>query len=97
MMTRYEILRGLHAKRAISQLAAFEQFCALNEVLPITDAIIARAASIYGDLHQRGQLIGDADIIIAATTLESGLEIVTNNTSHFARIAGITLQNWLNP
>jgi len=95
IITRYEILRGLHAKTATAQLAAFDRFCSVNTILPLTDAIVVRAAIIYADLHQRGALIGDADILIAATGLEHGLIIVTNNESHYQRIAGIRLENWL--
>ncbi len=69
--------------------------CQSMEVLPLTDAVIVRAADIYGKLHQTGQLIGDADMLIAATRLENGCEIVTNNTSHFSRIFGLVVQNWL--
>lgn len=95
LMTRYEVLRGLHARRATAQLVVFEHLCSVNMVLPLTDTIIVRAAMIYGDLHQHGALIGDADILIAATTLEHGLVLVTNNTTHFNRIPGLTLENWL--
>lgn len=97
LRTRYEILRGLKAKKATNQQAAFEQFCAANLILPLTDSIIVRAADIYADLYQRGALIGDADILIAATALEHGLALITNNTNHFSRIPGLTLQNWLAP
>ncbi len=95
IVTRFEILRGLNAKNATSQAAAFNAMCQIMEVLPLTDAVIVRAADIYGKLHQTGQLIGDADILIAATCLENGCEIVTNNTSHFSRISGLVVQNWL--
>lgn len=95
LITRYEILRGLHAKRATAQLAAFERLCDANTVLPLTDLIVTRAAKIYADLHRRGALIGDADILIAATALESDLIVVTNNTSHFDRITGLRLESWL--
>ena len=44
-----------------------------NQALPITDRVIERAAELYADLYKRGQLIGDADILIAATALASGL------------------------
>jgi tRNA(fMet)-specific endonuclease VapC len=54
LVTRFEILRGLKAKRATAQLAAFDAFCASNEVLPLTDGGIVRAADIYADLHGRG-------------------------------------------
>ncbi|MEO6907716.1 MAG: PIN domain-containing protein, partial [Abditibacteriaceae bacterium] len=53
IITRYEILCGLKAKNAVVQLARFENLCASTEILPITDAIIVRAANIYADLHQR--------------------------------------------
>jgi len=95
IITRYEVLRGLHAKNASAQLAAFDRLCRVSTILPLTDAIIMRAATIYANLHQRGVLIGDADILIAATGLEHGLLVVTNNENHYQRIAGIHLENWL--
>ena len=95
LVTRFEILRGLKAKRAAAQLAAFDSFCGNNEVLPITDAVIVRAADVYADLHGRGQLIPDADILIAATAIENGLTLATNNLADFGRIAGLRIDNWL--
>ena len=95
IITRYEILRGLYAKNATAQLAAFDRFCGVSRILPLTDAIAVRAATIYADLHQRGALIGDADILIGATGIEYGLVVVTNNTNHYHRIAAIRLENWL--
>ena len=88
-------MRGLNAKRATEQLAKFEILCASMQILPLTDAIIIRAAGIYADLYQRGQLVGDADILIAATAIEHGLVLVTNNENHHSRIAGLTIENWL--
>lgn len=43
----------------------------------------------------RGQLIGDADILIAATALTHGLVLVTNNHAHYNRIGALTVRNWL--
>ena len=97
IITRYEVLRGLRAKAALVQIAAFETLCAASEVLPLTDAVVRRAAEIYADLHQRGQIIGDADILIAATAMENGLVCVTNNENHFKRIQNLTRENWLKP
>ena len=95
MITRYEILRGLKAKRAARQAEAFERFCASSEVLYLTDADIVKAAEIYADLRSRGALVGDADILIAATALVSGAGLVTNNEDHFNRIDGLRVENWL--
>ena len=97
LITRCEVLRGLRAKNATIQITAFEVLYGVSEVLPLTDAVAQRAAAIYGDLYQRGQLIGDADILIAATAMENGLICVTNNKNHFKRIPSLSLDNWLKP
>lgn len=46
IISRYEILRGFKAKRALRQLEAFDQFCATSIVLPPTDEVVVRAAEI---------------------------------------------------
>ena len=97
LVSRFEVLRGLKAKGATAQLAAFDAFCGTNEVLPITDGVVLRAADIYADLHARGQLIPDADILIAATAIENALVLATNNVDDFRRIAGLQIDNWLAP
>lgn len=95
MITRYEILRGLKAKGAEKQLARFEVFCEKSKVLAITDDVVLRAADIHADLYQRGQIIGDADILIAASALTQDCGIVTNNEEHFRRINALEVMNWL--
>jgi tRNA(fMet)-specific endonuclease VapC len=88
IITRYEILRGLKARRATRQMARFEQRCQHSQVLPLTDDIIVQATELYALLYQEGQLIGDADILIAATALKHNLVLVTENVNHFRRIPG---------
>ena len=95
VITRYEILRGLKARNASRQQEAFEDFCAANAVLPLTEAVVVRAADIYADLHQRGELIGDADILIAATAMVEERSLVTNNRRHFDRVEDLRVENWL--
>lgn len=94
IITRYEILRGLFVKGATKQLVTFDHVCAAGNVLPITDVIVVQAAEIYADLHRRGELISDADILIAATAVTHGLGLATNNEAHFRRIRNIRIENW---
>ena len=95
IITRYEILRGLKAKNATSQLLVFEHLCSNSQILVLTDDIVEKAASIYADLHQRGALIGENDILIAATALVYDLTVITNNEKHFKRIKELRYHNWL--
>ncbi len=94
IITRFEILRGLKAKNALSQIAKFEGICRFSKILELNDNAIVKAADIYADMYKCGQIIGDADILIAATALENNLPIVTNNESHFNRITGLQILNW---
>ena len=94
LITRYEVLRGLKAKRATRQIVAFDEFCYASNVLPLTDPVVVRAAEIYAHLRQQSQLISDADILIAATALTYGLVLVTGNIAHFARVGNLRIENW---
>ena len=63
-------------------------------VLPLTDPIIVRASDIYADLYKHGELVSDADILVAATAMTHNLQLVTGNLSHFQRISGLEILNW---
>lgn len=95
LVTQFEVLRGLKARRTSTQLVAFDRLCAANEVLPINEQTIRLASDLYADLYRRGELIPDADLLIAATALESGLVLATNNVSDFQRISHLPIDNWL--
>ena len=97
IITRYEVLRGLKAKRATRQVAAFEHWCQTSIVLPLTDDVVVRAADLYADLYRSGHLISDADILIAATALVHGLTLITGNVAHFQHISGLPLASWRTP
>jgi tRNA(fMet)-specific endonuclease VapC len=57
------------------------------------------AAMIYGktraDLESRGILIGDADLRIASIALVRDLTVITGNISHFGKVPGLKVENWL--
>jgi len=94
IMSRFEVLRGLKVRNSLMQAEQFEGFCAVCDILPITEEVVVRAADMYASLYKIGRLIGDADILIAATALTQGLAVVTNNIDHFNRIEGLTVVNW---
>jgi tRNA(fMet)-specific endonuclease VapC len=97
LITRFEVLRGLKARKATVQLVRFDAWCQVHDILPIRDEIIVLAADCYANLYQAGQLIGDADLLIAATALYHGLALVTGNVAHFSRIPGLVVEDWTKP
>jgi tRNA(fMet)-specific endonuclease VapC len=90
----YEVTRGLKAAGASSQLARFEHFCLAHRILPFTHHAAVLAADLWADLKRRGQLIGEIDLLIAATALNEGLAVATHNVAHFSRIPGLTITDW---
>ena len=60
-------------------------------VLNLSEAIVEVFAQVRADLRQRGLLIADLDLLIAATALSHELVLVTRNRRHFERIPGLLL------
>jgi len=95
IITYYEILNGLLYKDARKQLARFEDFVALNKVIPLTLRMAKTAAEILAELRKKGTEIGHTDTLITGIALTGGLQLVTNNTNHFKRIKGLEIANWM--
>ena len=94
IITYYEILNGLLYKDARKQLSKFEDFVALNKVIPLTLRMAKTAAIIQADLRKKGTEIGHTDTLIAGIAITSELQLVTNNADHFKRIKGLVIENW---
>jgi predicted nucleic acid-binding protein len=94
VITYYEILNGLLYKDAKKQLLKFEEFVALNKVIPLTVKMAKQAASIQAGLRKKGAEIGHTDTLIAGIAMVSNLQLITNNTAHFNRIKGLEIGNW---
>lgn len=96
IITYYEVMKGHEYVRARDRQKVFDKFCSLNKVIPLDQATCRRAAQIYADLRRRGNLIPDADILIAGIALVGDYVLVTQNVKHFRRIAGLRVENWMN-
>jgi tRNA(fMet)-specific endonuclease VapC len=66
-------------------------------VVGVDPAIARQFGDVKAALRAQGQLLEDADLLIAATALTYQLILATNTTQHFARIPGLQLENWLLP
>ncbi len=66
-------------------------------VLPFDAQAAERYAQVRVELERRGQPLAEADLRITAIALARGLVLVTGNVRHFARVPGLTVENWLEP
>lgn len=95
VITYGELLYG--AAKSAQRAAALERLRELVHLLPAL-ALPESAAETYGsiraDLEQKGEMIGNNDLWIAAHALASGLTLVTNSEKEFRRVRGLKVQNW---
>ena len=62
-------------------------------VLPYDTGVAREFGAIRTRLEERGELLPDADLQIAATAVRHGLTLVTGNLRHFARVPGLDLSD----
>ncbi len=60
-----------------------EAFLSSLECYPLTAAIARRAGSLKSAWAQKGRTLSLADMMVAATTLEHGLALMTDNRKDF--------------
>lgn len=64
--------------------------------LEFTPDVARAAATLRRHLRKQGQLLGDFDILIAATALHHEAPLVTENVEHFRRVPGLQVISWRN-
>ena len=95
-LTRFELRRGacLHSDPELLWQRVTDTILPLVQWVPVDEQTSLRAAELSAELRRSGQEIGLIDTFLLATALERRLIMVTRNTRHFDRIAGVQLENW---
>ena len=63
-------------------------------VLEVDESVAWQASRLARTLGPAGLHIGDNDLWIAATALNFGLPVVSNNKKHFGRVPGLDLRSY---
>jgi tRNA(fMet)-specific endonuclease VapC len=102
VVTIEELMRGRLAtiaqhsqqpQRLVAAYSLLEQTLAYLhswQVLPFTDADY----QIFAKIRGLGIRVGTRDLRIAATALNHQMTVVTANVSDFARVPGLTVEDW---
>ena len=94
-VTYAEALYGARKKkseRIASLIGLFSDFIA---ILPWTGKEASAYADIRVALENAGTPIGSDDMFNAAVAKANDLTLVTNNTSHFSKVPGLKIENWI--
>ncbi|MGA2380496.1 MAG: PIN domain-containing protein [Spirochaetia bacterium] len=94
-MTIAELYYGAEkSKEPTKNIDTIEKLLLSLEIIQTDIPILKRFGTIKADLQKQGMPVADADVLIAATTLEKAERLVTGNAKHFERIAGLVLEDW---
>jgi predicted nucleic acid-binding protein len=78
-ISRIEVLRGIRADEA----AFTRRLLAELTWIPVDSAIATRAGDLGREWQTRGRTLSVADLVIAATSLETGRPLATGNVRDF--------------
>ncbi len=65
------------------------------QVLEVTASTLGYFSRMKARQRMIGQLVGDLDLLIAASAVEHGLSVATLNRAVFSRIEGIAWEDWV--
>ena len=94
-ITLAELRYGADRRRSRKLHPLIDAFIEAITVLPFDRAAADRFGTVAASLAGHGTPIGELDTLIAAHALAGRLTLVTNNTKHFERVAGLATENWI--
>ena len=94
-ITVAELRYGADRKGSRKLHRLIDTFAAAVEVAPFDASAAAEFGRIATLMTERGTPIGDFDVLIAAHAVSLRRTLVTNNTRHFSRVPGLSVENWV--
>jgi tRNA(fMet)-specific endonuclease VapC len=94
-ITLAELRYGAEARRSRKLHHLINTFVDAIEIMSFDQSAASQFATVAAALTRRGEPIGTFDTLMAAHALSLRLTLVTNNTRHFARVAGLATENWV--
>ena len=95
-ITACELAYGAAKSRAPEpNQALVVAFLATLPILELDWVAAERFGRVKTDLERAGNLLADADLLIAAITLARGTHLVTGNRRHYERIPGLRIEDWI--
>ena len=89
-----ELWEGVHfSKDPPRSEAMLTEFLSGVVILGIDEEICRRFGQLRGSLRSAGKLVGDFDLLVAASALRYDLALLTNNRRHFERVAGLRIES----
>jgi tRNA(fMet)-specific endonuclease VapC len=91
----FELFYGASKSRMVEEnIREAQKLLSRLELLPLSIGSAERAGILFGSLERKGLSIEFRDSMIAGIALEHRLTLVTRNRRDYARVPGLTLEEW---
>lgn len=94
-LTIYEFFKGIFLSGKLEEEGFLQSLARTCVILEASYEAARIGGEIYAKLKKKGELLNDADILIASIAKAHDAVLVTNNEEHFARVEGLKIENWL--
>ena len=95
VITECELFYGAYkSSRVDKNLQVMRMLREKVKTIHTTKDIAPLYGRIKAELERAGQVLDDADLLIASVVLANKGILVSNNTGHFRRISGLQIENW---
>ncbi len=94
-ITLAELRYGAGMRRSRKLHGLIDAFAEAMAVVPFDRVAADRFGIVAASLARKGAPIGGFDTLIAAHALALRLTLVTNNSKHFDRVAGLRTETWV--
>lgn len=94
-ITLAELRYGADMRRSRKLHGLIDAFAEAMAVVPFDRVAADRFGVVAASLARKGAPIGGFDTLIAAHALALRLTLVTNNSKHFDRVAGLRTETWV--
>ena len=94
-ITLAELRYGAGMRRSRKLHGLIDAFAEAMAVVPFDRVAADRFGVVAASLARKGAPIGGFDTLIAAHALALRLTLVTNNSKHFDRVAGLRTETWV--
>ena len=93
-ITYAELFYGLEKKGSARLFSEVSSIVGKLSIAAFDESQSELYGKIRVKLEKSGTPLGDMDMLIAAAALSAGAILVSHNVKHFARIAGIKVEDW---
>ena len=95
-VTAVELAYGAAKSRAPEDNTTLvTEFLASLPVLGLDQPAVLHFGSLKAGLEASGQILADADLLIASIALANAASLVTGNRRHYERIEGLRIEDWI--